>query len=392
MPRGSVGKTSRSKSTPFYKQGWLAGLGAVVSITGGILGIYLGIAPLVWKPHGPFLENVEIVLDRSGKMALPFEGNSKLESAVSAMDAVLRNQGLARTNLAYREFGGDCSKTYRQTSPTVAFRQDNAEAVRSKAHDLIQPAKTPKATGDATLVDAINQAIGDFSDTNLFGKVSKRIIVITGDTDACNMPLEAVRESLARLQGTENSIELDFKFIAVGLEKSGEASLKAIAELTKGTLHFVYDQQQLRDVLHELVLEEPGQSAADATRDLLDASVQRLDQVTADLRGKDYPAGRRHLQEARAEFDSSETPFRVLSERQTEAKYQKVFVAAQKQRDIQRRLLALGEAMLSEAQSSDEDRLRASREQYSGLVVEYNAGADDLKKLLTLMRAAVAAK
>src|SRR5262249_34914933 len=159
---------------------------------------------------------------------------------------------------------------------------------------------------------------------------------------------------------------------------------------TNGTLRFVYNQQQLDDTLHDMIMEEPGQSAADATRDMLDASVHRLDQVADDLDSKNYDAGADHLRQARDEFERAKLPFEVLGKRQTDERYQRIFVAAQKQRDIQNRLLAAGEAMLSSARSADADSLRASRETYKKLIAEYNAGSDEFAKVLAQLRSSPA--
>ena len=389
MPRDPANKISRSKPVPIYKQGWFAALSAVLGLASTALALYLGASSLIWKPRQPVEENVEIVLDRSENMKQPFEGGStKLEAAVHAVETVLRNQGLAQTNLAYREFGGDCNAALVQTPPIMPFSQNNAEAIRRKADDLV--AKRG-AHGAANLVDAIQKAIGDFGDHILFGAVSKQIIVITGDADACDMKLDDVHDRLSKLHAAQKA-ELDFRFIAVGLEKSDEAPLNAIAKETNGEVRFAHDQQQLADILHQVMLEEPGQRAAEAINDILDAGVDRLDKVTADVNGNDYAASERNLQQAREEFVSSELPFQVLANRRTDEKYRSAFDAAQNQRKIQSQLFAIAEAMLTQARAADQDKLSASREAYSKLIVEYNTGMDHYRKLLAQLRPPAAAR
>ena len=110
------------------------------------------------------------------------------------------------------------------------------------------------------------------------------------------------------------------------------------------------------------MLEEPGQRAAEAINDILDAGVDRLDKVTADVNGNDYAASERNLQQAREEFVSSELPFQVLANRRTDEKYRSAFDAAQNQRKIQSQLFAIAEAMLTQARAADQDKLSASRE------------------------------
>jgi hypothetical protein len=368
----------------------------VVSLTGGALGIFHGVSPLIWKPPTPVPENVEIVLDRSKGMAQLFEGKSKLEAAVHAIELTLNNDGLAQSNLAYREFGGPCDESDVQTEPTLPFKQKNAGQIRSKTRELIskRDGELIKPTGEASLVGALQQAIGDFSDLARFRGVSKRIVVITGSTDACRMSLERVRRRLASLRegDAKSTIELDFKFIAVGVDKSGEAQLKAIADETKGTLHFVYNQQQLDDTFHDIIVDEPAERAANALRDILDAGVHRLDLVSDDLDKKDYAAGEGHLRQAWDEFSRSELPFQFLGKQLTDEKYLRIYEAARKQRELQGRLIALSEGTLSQATAPDADALSASRAEYKKLIADYNKGANDFQDQLGQLRSQAPAR
>lgn len=376
-------KTARSRPKPFYDRTWFKGLGAVVIVIGGLLTIFSGILTNIVQPWwagreaaGANFENVEIVLDSSKTMQDPFEGDvSKLNAAVTALESVLRSQGLAQSNLAYREFGGKCDDPVGQTPPTVPFGRNNAEHIRARASDL---AKSKQIVGEATtLVDAIYKAVGDFRDNKLMQKpVVKRVIVITGNSDACNLDLAELRKRLPP------TVELDFRFIAVGVAKSDEAQLNEIAKVTNGEVRYAYDQKQLTAAVQHVVLEEPGHSAADAMFDILESSAGRLNPLTDDLANRKFDSGEQHLREARAEFDRTEVPFQVLSSRQSDERYQTIFRAAAKQRDLQRQILALGDTMVSQARNGDRDRFVASQDQYNKLIDAYNPGAVAFAALL----------
>lgn len=48
--------------------------------------------------------------------------------------------------------------------------------------------------------------------------------------------------------------------------------------------------------------------------------------------------------------------------------------------------------MLTQARAADQDKLSASREAYSKLIVEYNTGMDHYRKLLAQLRPPAAAR
>jgi hypothetical protein len=369
----------QSKQVPFYKQRWYLGLAAVVTLVGGGgLAIFKEVLPF-FQTKPSQAPNTEIVFDRSEGMDQSFSGMpSKLEGARKAVDVVLRGEVLG-DNLAFRAFGGRCDANY--TPPTLPFSEKNAEAIRKKTEEL-------KPEGQATLVLAIKQAIADFKDATRFGTGSKRVIVITGNLDACNMQVTAVVEDLAKVRDINAKISLDFDFIGIGLDYAGKAQLDDLADKTGGKAHFAENRQQLENIISAIEYERVMR-AGSAVLEVLKYNVQRLNAVIGDLKRDDYTAAEHDLQQARNEFDRSELPFHDLGKRQTSEQYRQIYQAAGKNREIQSQVISLLEVMLSQAKASDHAGLQASSEKYGDFESAYNKREEELRGQLEQLRSQV---
>jgi hypothetical protein len=376
--------TKQRKQGSFNKRRWFIQLTAVVGLVGGLLAIMNEIKPYFEaKPPRRVLQNTEIVFDRSELMNRRLQdGTPKLEVARKAVDLVLRNETVG-DNLALRAFGGACADE--STQPALPFDLDNAARVREKIQNL-------KADGRATLIAAIRAAIADFDDEARFGGVNKRIIVITGNLDACGKSILEIVQQLNRLSKESQaggSIVLDFDFIGIGLDSVAKQEFDGYAERTGGAAHFVDDPRELESVV-EIVEVARVTRSAKAVSELLDASILRLKPVIEELLKKDYVAAERDLQQARDEFARSELPFQDLIKRQNSeqlspqlsAQYRRIYQAANRSRELQRQVLSLTEDILSQTKAWDERALQASKDKYESTHVAYNQSRDELLALV----------
>jgi von Willebrand factor type A domain len=376
--------TKQRKQGSFNKRRWFIQLTAVVGLVGGLLAIMNEIKPYFEaKPPRRVLQNTEIVFDRSELMNRRLQdGTPKLEVARKAVDLVLRNETVG-DNLALRAFGGACADE--STQPALPFDLDNAARVREKIQNL-------KADGRATLIAAIRAAIADFDDEARFGGVNKRIIVITGNLDACGKSILEIVQQLNRLSKESQpggSIVLDFDFIGIGLDSVAKQEFDGYAERTGGAAHFVDDPRELESLV-EIVEVARVTRSAKAVSELLDASILRLKPVIEELLKKDYVAAERDLQQARDEFARSELPFQDLIKRQNSeqlspqlsAQYRRIYQAANRSRELQRQVLSLTEDILSQTKAWDERALQASKDKYESTHVAYNQSRDELLALV----------
>jgi hypothetical protein len=379
----------------FVKQRWFIALTAVIGLVGGLVAIFNGIKPYFEaKPSARALQNTEIVLDRSEGMKQRFpDGTTKLDLASRAVDLILRNEILG-DNVAFREFGGSCDDDHIHLPPTLPFSEDNAARIRKK----IEPnALVPK--GKATLVAAIRHAIADFADAQRFGGLDKRIIVITGNLDACGNEIVKVVAQLNKLandsQGKrKESIMLDLNFIGIGLDSAAKLEFDGYAERTGGSAHFADNPQQLQNVV-EIVEVARVKRAANAVSSILRASAERLSAAITNVGKKDYTAAERGLQQARDEFADSELPFQDLVKRQTSAQlsarlstqYRRIYQAANRSRELQTQVISVTEAILSQAKGSDERAMKGSIDKYEEIRAAYNKSDDELQALLVQLEA-----
>lgn len=202
------------------------------------------------KPFTPGSVNTEIVLDRSSGMERAFTGGTtKLKAAEGAVLSVIINRGLQRTNLALRVFGGPCPKAdtepIERTEPTVNFSRENWKPISNAIGAL-------KAQGDASLTQALLQAITDFDDPTRFKDVSNRVIVITGSPDACGASSGPLLYRLTDAKEAQAKVVLDFHFIGVDIgDETARSQLSALAHETGSVADFADTQQELEEKIKD---------------------------------------------------------------------------------------------------------------------------------------------
>jgi hypothetical protein len=365
------------KQSSFDKRRWFIQLTAVVGLIAAVTGIITGIVPLFDRSLKKVSQNTEIVFDRSKLMDGSLQGQPKLKVAQDAVDLILRKETVG-DNLALRVFGGKCTDD--ATPPLVSFGQDNAARVSKELSTL-------KAEGDATLIAALHAAIADFNDEARFGGVSKRLIVITGSKDQCSGKILEIVQQLNRNNqaGAKGAIQLDLNFIGIGLDTAAKQELDQMAEHTGGAAHFVDEPGQLQHVIEVMEVRRVTRSAT-LVNELLNASTDGVNVVIANFNKQDYSAAESAFKQAREQFDRSELPFHDLEKRQSSeqfsaeltALYRLIFEAANKSRDLQNKVLALAEDLLSKR--NDQAALKESIDKFNGAKDAYNQSQGDLLK------------
>jgi hypothetical protein len=136
--------------------------------------------------------------------------------------------------------------------------------------------------------------------------------------------------------------------------------------------------------------------AASTVSGLLKDSVELMSPVITKLRGKDYAAAERGLQQVRDRFARSEIPFQDLGKRQASeqlsaqstAQYRRIYQAANKSRELQSQLISLTETVLSQAKASNGGTVDAGRDKYEQIGAAYYQSDDELQALLAQLDAA----
>lgn len=173
----------------------------------------------------PIQEYRLIVLDSSSGMTAEFDsGKSKWESAKEAVSKTFSSHDKRIQKLALRQFGGSCNSPLGITR--LKFGQE--KNVRSLIDD------TQMLAGEATLIQALWHAIGDFVDEERLSsdqKIFNTITVITGSGEACN-PQDTTRIK-KRLQAL--NIDLEFQIIPLGLEENELEEITNLAKSLGGT-------------------------------------------------------------------------------------------------------------------------------------------------------------
>ena len=168
-----------------------------------------------------------LVLDSSSGMTSEFDsGKSKWESAKEAVGKALYGHDKRIQKLALRQFGGSCSSP--EGNLKLKFGEEKkVEKVKSVLEN------TQLLDGEATLIQALWNAIGDFeehgrlqSDKPIFNTIT----VITGSSEACN-PQDTTRIK-KRLQAL--NIDVDFEIIPLGLEENELEEITNLAKSLRG--------------------------------------------------------------------------------------------------------------------------------------------------------------
>lgn len=241
------------KDTSVEKKKWYKDTPTIIAIATSIATIILTIIVIIEKIQvkpKKIQENTEIVLDRSDDMGESFDGRTKWNAAVSAIEVSLEYQVAQHDNLALRIFGGSCLDED-NTKLLVGFDQDNKGKVRNAL-------KNVKLVGKPTLVSALIDATGDFNDPERFGGVNKRIIAITGSYESCYSNVTQHISNhflLERLQDrieAEERIKVDIYIVGIGIPPNQREKFEKITKITGGTVYYADSQEIFEGILKNI--------------------------------------------------------------------------------------------------------------------------------------------
>lgn len=354
-------------------------------ISSGVTLILYSLGIVFWvKPENNNLEqllvNTEIVLDCSESMKGQFDGQTKLEAAKDVISKILYEEIAEGDNLAFRKFGGPCDG--KNNYLEVKFSTNNETNVRDALTGL-------EPSGKATLLDAIIEATGDFNNIEQFKGVNKRIIVVIGSGDSCvTNPEHGIRHRLKNVSSLEDSIELSFRFIGMGISSVQKNEFEKIASETGGDSKalFVDTKKDLENVLSKTLVIEPFVIGADTVLIVFNHVVTQLDEIIVNLNQQDFLSARNKLEFARKEFERTNIVLQELVKRQRKGKFYKLLRLAKSNKDEQKRLIKLSETMLElvkEGKISEYNKLTSAwnkhRDTYNRQITEINKILNELR-------------
>lgn len=348
---------------------------AIVGLAGGVLTVAINFHTVLsyFKPER-VQENTEIVLDRSAAMNQEFENGTKLQAALASVEKVLLEQVADRDNLAFRLFGGTCDDD--GTKLALNFHQNNAGQLRNLLHNI-------KADGQTGLARAVIDASSDFNDPERFKGVSKRIIVITSGDDSClKDAVAAIRERFERSKRNGFEIQLDYRFIGVGVIPSEQQRLAEIAQITGGKVVFADHPHELDNVLHQLLVVEPVVNDVHSLVQILNVGVGHINQAIGSINGKDYSSAEAGIEAARDEFKHSDLPFLDLGKRQSSEQFQKLYQMAAVNRDLQDKFFNLSQILVSQGKGNDIEDFNKTIQKYNELSAAYNEKVGQINEIL----------
>jgi len=196
---------------------------AVLGLTTALITTFDKISALFTSP--PTQEYRLILLDSSSGMTAEFDtGKSKWECAKEAVKKAFYGHDKRIQAMALRRFGGSCS------SPMGDLTLNFGE--KKKIENLFE--EIQMLGDEATLIQALFNAIGDFAEQERFSseeRIFNTITVITSSGEACNPEdTTRIRKRLAALD-----IDLEFQIIPMGLEENELEGISNLAKSLGGT-------------------------------------------------------------------------------------------------------------------------------------------------------------
>ena len=360
----------KKEKQTFDARPWFKSTQAVVALAGATIALVTGaialirLFPLAQKVY----ENIEIVVDASEGMREPFHGKTKQETIRAAFEEILSKQTADRDNLALRRYGGNCT-TGNNTRLLVGFGRHNQDRIRNLLRDL-------KLAGQAPLASAVVKATGDFPRAV---DIDKRIIVIAGDGGCEPNADKYIRDRLT--SSGASKIKLDFHFIYLGESAEQFKKLQDIASATGGMALPADTPERLRAALVRTIEVEPVLGDIRSSTEILNAVTERTNSAVEALERKDYPGAEDNLKAARHEFERTELLFQDFRKRESRDLFKAAQQIASDNRDLQKRILALSQEMIPQAQHDQTESYNKSVNDYNAIINAYNSNVRKLDEL-----------
>jgi len=358
-------------SRPWYKN-TMAIFGLVSAIVATVSGL---IVVFQQFQSTQVFRNTVIVFDRSAEMNAPFDGGTKLDAAIKAVNEALTSEVADTDNLALRSFGGSCDST--NSEMLIGFRQKNETRVRAAIQNL-------QAGGAETLTSAIIEATGDFSDLKRFEGTIKRIIVITGGGDDCESdPATFIRNRLAGL-GAGKDIQVSFRFVGMALNPEQRDQLTAIAEETGGLsnenvedqVFFVDNANELKEALTGIIEVEPIVQLVHSMATSMNDVTDKLNLAVNAVSIKDYSGADENLKAAKDEFNKSQPLLaglkQGLSVELFHEQLQDLYDLTAANQELQKKQLELLPTMIDQGKREDIESWNKTVDEWDQILSQFN--------------------
>ena len=197
---------------------------------------------------------VQVVLDASSRMLVPYAGKTRFEMVRDELLSVLEAKGTNHDVLglvAYgHRFGREAEESCSDTEILTPMGKTSLQALKGALRGL-----QPKG-GRGALAKAVMEGMAQFREGRFpTEKAVLTLIILTSGGDDCT-PNSAVRLREARReQYSDISVDLRVEGIGVGSEKVPE--IRGLAEAMNGEPHSVGKPDELRALLESLLVKEP---------------------------------------------------------------------------------------------------------------------------------------
>jgi von Willebrand factor type A domain len=350
-----------------------AGIAFAGTLVGLILGL-VGLSDRLFPPPRPSDPSAAIMLDRSAPMAGPSTA-TMFDAARRKLETVLEEE--REHNVELRTFGGGCEE---DSDRLVGWGTDNTGRIREELAGL-------EPEGRANLATAIVEATRDFDDRSRFpDDIVKRIVVVTAGHMCPDDADAAIRTHFRRL-GPARGIGLDFRFIGLGIPLEERAELDEIARaLDAGAPAYPNDEEELEAALAAAAVDEPVLASVTKIRELVDASIDHLNECANAVYDEPDPAEAAvACERARNASAKSGTAFGQLAGSYARRELSEIHAGSREQIRIQGELVKLADRDLelaSRREGEQEDVVREAVAEWNVLVEAHNDADDVIGGLL----------
>jgi len=316
-------------------------------------------------------QNIQIIVDRSENMKAPFAGRTKLSVVLHHLEVKLGGPAADIENLALRTFGGIC-EDLSNTTLDIPFGTANGSAIAERLRSLV-------FSGDATLSTALKASVQDFSDAARFAEVARRVVIFTGSRGQCDpLQMNAVYDMFQKA-----GIRPEVHLIAIDPPSDHIADLERMAGAAGGYFYPVRTEDELAQVMDRIFDLLPVLSGVEAISNILNGTINYLNNGVRDIERKDYTAAQIKINEGKTLLVSTRSQFADLGTRQTRQTFSELYRLASDNRLIQEEVFRLTEDLLDAHRSDNIERWNRLIAEWDDSIGTYNANIRKMNGIMS---------
>ena len=297
--------------------------------------------PPLPKTDAPFM-NQEMVIDTSKGMGDPFEGGpTKLEAIARVLSARPFHK---KENLALSGYGGACPDGSRLL---VDFGLD-------RRGDILRAASAQRPAGYATLLLGIKSALLRLIDLSSPGPIARRLTVFTGHMDNCFSD-EQVFAEINRYKKDAPKVDLELRFIGLGVSPQDEARLKALSDAVGAEVQFAHNLAELDSAAATYLFIEPALKPTEPVVNAVLAMNKLEAAYLESMKAREFDEAQRHADGLRTELSNFEVRLERQRKLHPDPNLKRFFEIADAQRAFLRRLVELRQAEVRLNSGIDDD-------------------------------------